>query len=247
MAKRVEDAERPVFLDDVVVSLDRNHRGMIHELLEDEFSGRQVIIFTHDREWYTELRQQLDGDSRWIFRTLLPYETPDIGIRWSHKTTTFDDARASITERPDSAVNDARKIMDVELAMIAERLQVRLPFLRSDKNDKRMAHEFLTRLAADGKRCFQKKSGNSYVENTAAIKALAEADRLLTSWGNRGSHTFDVVGPEANKVIDACETAIACFMCESCDPRSNVWRLDDKQSEFVQCRCGEIRWRYGKG
>ena len=40
--------------------------------------------------------------------------------------------------------------------MIAEHLQIRLPYLRSDKNDRRMAHEFLSRLAADGKRCFQK-------------------------------------------------------------------------------------------
>ena len=107
MAKQVVDTERPMFLDDVVVSLDRNHRGMIQELLEKEFADRQLIIFTHDREWYTELRYQLSADNRWIFKTLLPYESPDIGIRWSHKTTTFDDARALVTERPDSAGNDA--------------------------------------------------------------------------------------------------------------------------------------------
>ena len=59
MAKNVVDTDRPLFLDDVVVSLDRNHRGMIQELLKKEFSDRQVIILTHDREWYTELRHQL--------------------------------------------------------------------------------------------------------------------------------------------------------------------------------------------
>ena len=48
MAKRVSDTDRPLFLDDVVVSLDRTHRGMILELLEKEFSDRQVIILTHD-------------------------------------------------------------------------------------------------------------------------------------------------------------------------------------------------------
>ena len=218
---------------------------MIQELLEKEFSDRQVVILTHDREWYTELRHQLGDNSRWIFKTLLPYETPDIGIRWSHKTTTFDDARALIMERPDVAGNDARKIMDVELSMIAERLQIRLPYLRSDKNDRRMAHDFLTRLVSDGKKCFQKKSESGYVENTEAINACDKADRLLMSWGNRASHSFDVVRPEAMKLIDTCEVAIASFKCDSCD--HNVWRLEDKQSEWVQCRCGEIRWRYGKG
>ena len=246
MAKHVVDKERPLFLDDVVVSLDRNHRGMIQILLEKEFSDRQVVILTHDREWYTDLRHQLGGNNNWTFKTLLPYESPDIGIRWSHKTSTFDDARAQIKGRPDAAGNDARKIMDVELSMIAERLHVRMPYLRSDKNDRRGAHDFLTRLVADGKKCFQKKSANEYVANTDAIGALTKADQLLVSWGNRASHTFDIVSAEATELIDACEAAINCFWCGSCSPSSNVWFLEAEQSEWVQCRCGNLRWRYGK-
>ncbi len=244
MAKQVSGKERPLFWDDVVISLDRNHRGMIQELLEKEFIDRQVIIFTHDREWYTELRYQLDNDNRWLFKTLLPYQSPDMGIRWSHSTSSFDEARELLAQRPDSAVNDARKIMDVELPMIAERLQIQLPYLRSDKNDKRTAYDFLTHLVADEKKCFQRKSGSGYVAYTDAIDAWAEAIKLILSWGNRGSHTFDVVKSEATKVIDACEAALGCFKCDSCS--RNVWMLHNGQSSWVQCSCGELRWRYGK-
>lgn len=244
MAKREADKDQPLVLDDVVVSLDRNHRGMIVEVLEKEFSGRQVLLLTHDREWYTELRHQLDGKN-WVFKALLPYETPEIGIRWSHKTTTFDDARAHLKGRPDSAGNDTRKIMDIELALIAERLKIRLPFLRADKNDKRMAHDFLERLVTDGKKCFQKKVGDDYVAHSEAITPLDKADRLLLSWANRGSHTFDVVRSEATKLIDACEGALECFRCSSCG--RSIWFADAEGSEWVQCQCGEIRWRYGKG
>lgn len=244
MAKREAGSDRPLFLDDVVVSLDRNHRGMIAELLEKQFSARQVVILTHDREWYTELRQQLDANS-WTFKALLPYETPDVGIRWSHKTTTFGDARAQLKERPDSAGNDARKIMDVELALIAERLQIRLPYLRADKNDKRMAHEYLERIVADGEKRFQKKEGSDYTIHTDAMDAFRTADRLLISWANRASHTFDLVPPEATKLIDACENALEFFKCSSC--RKRVWSANSAGSEWVQCQCGQIRWRYGKG
>lgn len=73
MAKQDADNDRPIFLDDIIVSLDRNHRGMVAELLKKEFSGRQIIIMTHDRDWYAELRQQLD-QAAWRFHTLLPYE-----------------------------------------------------------------------------------------------------------------------------------------------------------------------------
>ena len=244
MAKRKADNDRPLFLDDVVISLDRNHRGMIQELLEEEFSGRQVVVLTHDREWYTELRQQLDA-KRWGFKVLLPYETPEIGIRWSHKTTTFDDARAQVAQRPDSAGSDARKIMDVELSLIAEGLQILMPYRRADKNDKRMAHDFLERFVADGKKCFQVKAGSDYVSHTTAIAACEEADRLLVSWANRASHTFNLAPSEATKLIDACEKALEFFKCSSCG--KGVFFADAENFEWVQCQCGQIRWRYGKG
>ena len=50
MAKREAATDQPLFLDDVVVSLDRNHRGMVAEIPTRELSGRQVIMLTHDRE-----------------------------------------------------------------------------------------------------------------------------------------------------------------------------------------------------
>ena len=246
LAKRVVDNDRPLFLDDVVVSMDRSHRGQVLELLKKEFSERQVVILTHDRVWYTEMRQQLEGNHSWNFKTLLPYETPDIGIRWSNKTTTFDEARAQINERPDSAGNDARKIMDVELSLIAERLRIRLPYLRSERNDMRMAHEFLLRLVADGKKCFEKREGNSFTVHEDAIEAWGEADRLLISWANRGSHTHDLSRQEAIKLIDSCEKAIEFFKCSSCpDTPKFVWSAEVTARKRLQCPCGGLRWQYG--
>jgi len=244
MAKREATNDRPVILDDVVVSLDRNHRGMIVELLTKKFGARQVIILTHDRDWYAELRQQLD-EGAWTFRALLPYQTPQIGIRWSQGAGTFDDARAQLKERPDSAVNTARKIMDVELSLIAERVQTRLPYLRFDKNERRTAHDFLERTVADGRKCFQKSADDNCVIYEDAIAALNEADTLLVSWANRGSHSFDVTRPEATKLIDVCEKALAFFKCVSCG--KYVWFAEAGGPELIQCQCGGIRWRYGKG
>lgn len=244
LAKREAGNDRPLILDDVVVSLDRNHRGMIVDLLKEQFADRQVIIFTHDRDWYAELRHQLDG-KRWGFKALLPYETPELGIRWSHRTNSFDDARANLKDRPDSAGNDARKIMDIELALIAERLQVRLSYLRGERNDHRMWSEFLDRLLADGKKCLQKKAGADYPCHTTGLEELDAARRLLVSWGNRSSHSPDVVRPEAEKLIKTCEEALDVFQCGGCN--QPLWMADAANKEWVQCQCGELRWRYGKG
>ncbi|MCD4742522.1 MAG: hypothetical protein K8R67_08635 [Desulfobacteraceae bacterium] len=244
MSLHEDDNDSPLFLDDVVVSLDRNHRGMIVELLEKKFKEKQVILLTHDREWYTELRQQLDQKD-WVFRTLMPYESPEIGIRWSQKDTSFDDARAHLDNRPDSAGNDARKIMDIELSMIAERLQIKLPYLRAHKNDRRLAHEFLERFISDGNKCFQIKVNGKFEPFTKAIDALINADKLLISWANRSSHTFDTAKPEAIKLINTCETALSFFYCPEC--KKGIWYADSPTAKAVQCHCGQIRWRYGKG
>lgn len=243
MAKRETEKDRPVLLDDVVVSFDRNHRGMLVELLEREFSGRQVFILTHDRDWYTELRHQLNGGS-WTFKALMPYEKPEIGIRWSAKSAGFDDARAQLNGSPDSAGNTARKIMDIELATRAERLKVRLPYLHREKNDHRGAHDFLSQMISDGKKCFEKKGTSGYEPYVEAIAAFRDADKLLVSWGNKSSHSFDVVKNEADKLISACEKVLELFDCSSC--KKSVYKLDDASGELVQCQCSNLRWRYGK-
>jgi energy-coupling factor transporter ATP-binding protein EcfA2 len=240
MAKREASTDRPVVLDDVVVSLDRDHRGMIVELLNVAFASRQVVVLTHDRDWYAEMRLQLDNNN-WAFRALLPYESPPIGIRWSTKTTTFGDARAQLKDRPDSAGNDARKIMDVELAAVAERLQLRLPYRRGDRNDKRTAHDFLERLIADGKDSFQVKVDSKWEPNTGAIEKFEAADGLLVTWGNKASHSFDVVRPEATKIINACEAAVASFKCASC--KKHLWHANVTGEKAFQCECGQLRWR----
>lgn len=243
MAKREAASDPPLFLDDVVVSMDRNHRGMIVELLEREFAQRQVILLTHDRDWYTELRHQLDGGS-WTMKALLPYERPDIGIRWSSRISTFDDARALLASAADAAGNTARKIMDIELAVLAERLKVRLPYLQGYRNDHRTGHDFISQLIADGVKCFKKKTATQHEPYSEPIEGLKEAQRLLETWANKSSHGFDIVRPEAVKLIDTCDRALKLFFCDSCG--KPVHRLDDVAAEFVQCQCGTLRWRYGK-
>jgi len=241
MAKR-DTTDAPVILDDVVVSLDRDHRGMVVDLIEQEFANRQVLIFTHDREWYIELRSRLEGKD-WRCSTLRPYSSPADGISWSTKSWGFDDARAFLEKAPDAAGNTARKIMDVELGIRAEKLKVKMPYLHSFRNDHRMAHNFLETLIAASQQAFEKRKDTGYEPFTLAVGVLTAADKLLTAWGNRASHTFDVVPSEAKKLVDACEEALAVFDCTSCG--KPVYRLDDGNGT-LQCGCSELRWRYKK-
>ncbi len=243
MAKREGESDKPLVLDDVVISLDREHRGMVAQLLEKHFADRQVVLMTHDRIWYAELTHVLDSE-RWRFRMLLPYRDPSTGIRWSHSTNSFDDARELIPSRPDSAANDARKIMDVETALIAERLEIRMPFLRGIRNDKRTCVDFVGRLASASRKCLQRKDGENHKADDAGSKVLDEAEALLVTWANRGSHSHDVVAAEAEQLLDKCEEVLTVFHCDNCGKK--LYTNHNKSSKLYQCDCGGLRWRYGK-
>jgi len=243
MAKQKSAGNNPLILDDVVISLDRGHRGMIAEVLRQHFNDRQLIILTHDRDWYAELKVQLDGKD-WDFKALRPYENPELGIRWSEHRSSFNDARSFLETRPDTAGNEARKIMDSELAIIAEKLGIKFPYLRGEKNEKRMSHEFLERICSAGEKCFQMNTDEEFVCYKGALDKLKSADRLIVSWGNRASHSNDVVKPEAKKLIEECETALGLLkQCPTC--QKHLWYLE-KSGNWFQCECGKIRWRYDK-
>jgi len=242
MAKK-DERDRPLFLDDVIISLDRGYRGMIADLLIKEFSEKQVFIFTHDREWFVELKQRLDATS-WQFKTLMPWEDPSVGIRWSARTMSFDDARKDLDKAPDLAGTTARKLMDIELAPRAEMLKIKLPYLHRERNDHRVAHEFLEKFIADGMECFEIKDGHNYKKHDEAINAFRKADSLILAWANRATHTFDAEKNEADQLIKACENALEFFDCTSC--KKSVGRLEDAKSKLKQCQCGNLRWRYGK-
>ena len=237
MAAR-DKSKRPIVLDDVIVSLDRAHRGFVVKLLQAEFPDRQVLLFTHDRDWFAELRLRLD-QKHWQFRSLIPYGEPRDGIRWSARIGNFDDAKKYLDTRPDIAANEARKVMDTELSLHVEALELRLRYARGEKNDKRMATEFLERLIGDGKKHFQVRDGAVYGKNDNAVSAFEDAAKLLVSWGNRGSHTEDVVKAEAEELMQVCQAAIEAFRCSGCGKFVHA----NSGNDGHQCQCGGLRWR----
>ncbi len=242
LARRANSETRPIFLDDIVSSWDREHRGMLNNILKDGLGSRQILLFTHDREWFHELRTIL-APSNWKFAVLKPWVHPIIGLQWSESQDTFDDARALIDQNPEAAGNCVRRIMDTQLSIIAERLHIYVPYRRGDRNDLRTCIEFLEKIVSDSKRRFRKKAGDSWLEFKEPIDDWNQAHALLLAWANRSSHTGSLVRSEVEQLIQTCEIALGRFRCAGCG--SFVWSADRSNQERLQCTCGELQWRYG--
>jgi recombinational DNA repair ATPase RecF len=234
------DKSRPIVLDDVVSSLDREHRGMLTKVLLEDFADRQVILLTHDREWFTELRSRLPS-KQWDFVALRPWLEPRIGIQWSQSKGTFGDARSLVADNPEAAGNRVRAIMDTELAIIAERLQVRVPFARGDQNDRRTCMEFIERIISEAKDRLRKSDGGMLVDFTAPIEDWQEARSLLVSWANRASHRGSLSSSEAEYLIHTCEKALSHFRCTDCG--EPIWFAEQTNKNRLQCSCGKLIWK----
>lgn len=242
LVKMDTTANRPIVLDDVVSSLDREHRAFLVDVIKEDFADRQVLLFTHDREWFAELRARLPS-ANWAFMSLLPWRSPDMGLQWSGTVFAFDEARALIASNPEAAGNRIRANMDGDLALIAEKLGLGLPYARGDRNDRRTAAEFLVRMIAEAEDRLRKRDGTSWASYTEPLDDWREAHSLLVSWANRASHSGSLTSAEAARLLGACERALERFKCPSCnDP---FWIADQASRERLQCSCGDLQWRYG--
>ncbi len=239
MASRANETERPIVLDDVVISFDRDHRSRVYNLIAQEFGSRQVIMFTHDREWYFEL-QRLLSHSRWRFFRLLPYAAPEVGIAFADHALDLDAAKQRVANAPEEALGNMRRIVDVALGEIAERVSLPIPFVRGDGNDHRTAGQFLVALEKATARCFRTKVDGNYVSNSSALEAIRKSKPELAIWGNRGTHTFSGSVREATDLIDSCEAVLNSFVCQDCNTALGMVKVAGNKRE---CRCGRLQWK----
>ncbi|MGH7486201.1 MAG: hypothetical protein ACREMY_11475, partial [bacterium] len=231
----------PIVLDDIVSSYDREHRGLLLSVLCERFADRQVIIFTHDRLWWTELRVRLPPN-QWNFVRLGPWTAPSAGIRVIDASHTFEEALELIEINPATAASTARGVMDRMLARIAEHLMLAMPFKEGDGNDHRTAVEFLDRLLSEAPNRFRMKANGQWDEPAQALQVWAEVKQLLIAWANPETHGHAGSPDECRALIDKCKQALSVFNCAGCD--RSVWEIDDGSRRRLHCHCDRIRWTY---
>lgn len=241
LAKLGGSKDRPIFLDDIISSFDREHRGMLVDVLLEDFVDSQIILLTHDRDWYNELRLRLP-QANWKFKVLKPWKSPEIGLEWSESEYTFDDARTLIGVNTEAAGNRVRSIMDTNLAICAEYLHIPMPFLRGDRNDRRNCVELLQRIMSQANDSLTKKNNGSWELYSEPFEDWKEAITLLISWANPASHTGSLTDGEANRLIEVCEKTLDHFKCSNCN--SYIWTADQSKKGRLQCECGVMRWKY---
>jgi len=167
-----------LFLDDVISSFDSNHRIRFANLLFEKFADYQIILLTHEIEWYQYV-SQLAKRKSWLINE----------IKWNDADGThLEDKPTDLREiietnlakgNVDILGNPIRKYLEHTLKDICANLEVKVSFRMNEQNEKRMPDELLNELKS--------KINKSSVELKAHIPII---DRIINSniLGNLLSH-----------------------------------------------------------
>jgi energy-coupling factor transporter ATP-binding protein EcfA2 len=229
MAETFNEQVGFLLLDDVINSFDAEHRGRLAELLADGFAGRQLIVLTHDQQFFEHLSRRAPSWRRLEF-TSWSYAS---GPRTTHYETggILLDARERLDSGDvQSAATKARRALEELLQEVCEALWAPLPFRRGQANDRREIGELFK-----GVRRTLKDRAKPLLDSLEPLFKNLEADvgaaLNVAAHGSRGR-------PGANEVKAALDRITALdetWSCPQC--RTRVWHRGTPDAG--RCRCGQ--------
>src|SRR5262245_22189647 len=218
-----------LILDDVINSFDVEHRGRLAELLADGFSDWQLIVLTHDQQFFEHLSRRAPSWRKIEFTS------------WSHasgpRTTKYETSGmlAAARERLQSddvhgAATKGRRALEELLQEVCEALWAPLPFRRGQANDRREIGELFI-----GLRRTLKEHAKSQLQSIEPIFKHLEADVGATlNVAAHASRGRSGAG-EVTAALERIERLDALWTCPSC--RTRVWHKGTPAA--ARCRCGQ--------
>jgi energy-coupling factor transporter ATP-binding protein EcfA2 len=218
-----------LILDDVINSFDVEHRGRLAELLADGFGDWQLIVLTHDQQFFEHLSRRAPSWRKIEFTS------------WSYasgpRTTRYETSGmlAAARDRLQSgdvqgAATKGRRALEELLQEVCEALWAPLPFRRGQANDRREIGELFV-----GLRRALKEHAKSQLQSIEPMFKHLEADVGATlnvaAHASRGRSGAS----EVRAALERIETLDALWSCPSC--RTRVWHKGTPGA--ARCRCGQ--------
>lgn len=218
-------------LDDIVSTIDSNHRNRICELLFENFPEKQILITTHDQIWYEQIiatqkmfniRNKFKNYmiKRWDVNTgldLVPYR-----IRAETIQTKLDDLDKQ------GAGNEIRQYLEFILSEACQNFVVKIPFRKTGKytlND--YFENFAGRISQ-----IKLYSNNSWRDQILRIYTELDAYRSMI---NSLSHFNDISNSysieEIKDVFMITKELEKSMSCAGCNSMIEY----DQSSKLIRC------------
>lgn len=229
MAETFNERLRFLVLDDVINSFDREHRSHLAELLANEFAEWQLIVLTHDHQFFEHLTRRTPS---WRKLELTSWSYAE-GTR----TTGYDTSGilAGARERLEQgdvggAAAKARRALEEQLQEVCQALEAPLPFRRGQANEQRELSELLRGL----RRTLKEHAKGLLDELEPSLKTLeadVQAALNVEVHASRGRSGLS----EVEATIKRIEELDRRWTCPACGTR--IWHRGTPQA--ARCKCGK--------
>jgi len=240
-----------IILDDVVMSVDSDHRKELCRLLHANFPKRQFLITTHDKTWANQLLHEgiVTSDSLIEF------------YNWHIDTGPMVNYEADMWQRIESeiakgdipgAASHLRRGSEHFFGTVADALQARVRFKMDAKWDlgdlQPAAMGELSKLIKKSKaaaKSWGDKDAQKRLEEIDSVRKqvyerigaeqwVTNANVHYNNWGNFTENDF-------RPLVEAYQDLYKLFTCNTCDSILTVITKGYKKVG-VRCACGSVNW-----
>lgn len=224
-------------LDDVISSFDRSHRYRFAQLLTSKFSDYQVILLTHEKEFFELVSSEVKSKG-WILNN----------FKWSKDSGTgIERGIADIKDRikkkiedknTDGLGNDIRVYTERVMKKVALEIEAKVAYRNNDINEKRMAPELLDAVQS------KLSKASKELKEKADIPKIKGMPMFI---GNTTSHdnSFQESIEDLEAIWEDVKNLIHNFYCSDCDKFLSLKYYDNVEKK-IRCGCGKLKYDWKK-
>lgn len=240
--KFTENSLDIIMLDDVVMSIDSDHRSKFAELLRDKFQDKQFIITTHEKVWAKQLKQKNVTKYNIEFAGWSPTKGPNTSISKNWRVDLNELLENLNRGKDDNSIGLLRKTIEEQFLDLCINLRTKT-VIKLDNNYtagdlvQPTIKRFKDILKETSKNTNNKLRTKEWCENliTAVDKIKKELDE--NEWMvNPSTHYTDwenFVPKEKIKIITLYTDLLDCFYCVDC--KYSYWA--SLESDSLLCKC----------
>lgn len=242
-----------VILDDVMMSVDANHRREVCKLLATSFPDRQFIITTHDKTWANQLKSEGVVNSQ---NTIELFNwNIETGPHLNCEADMWNQIKIDLQKNDvPSAAAKLRHGSEEFFGMVCDSLKAQIPY---NLNGRWELGDFLPAAIGQYKKLLKqaKKAAQSW-RHDEEFKMLSELESTATqiftrcnaeqwavnvnvhynAWANFSSQDFQ-------PVVNAFQDLYNLFRCSKCGGIFRVVITREKPNPVaVRCSCGKVNW-----
>lgn len=224
-------------LDDVISSFDRSHRYRFAQLLTSKFSDYQVILLTHEKEFFELISSEVKSKG-WILNNFKWSKDSGTGIERGITDIKNRIKKKIEDKNTDGLGNDIRVYTERVMKRVALEIEAKVAYRNNDINEKRMAPELLDAVQS------KLSKASKELKEKADIPKIKGMPMVI---GNTTSHdnSFQVSIEDLEAIWEDVKNLIHNFYCPDCDKFLSLKYYDNVEKK-IRCGCGKLKYDWKK-